>query len=161
METYWATVTFMNDDPSPQDQLDIAASVTLRARTTTPVPKWVPPIAALLGASSLLVVGLARPESDAADFWPVMAIGGAMFCVFLALMLWVWRRERNSGVAPRYLLDLPRRRWQRVSLFLLVVLVPVLVQGLLDGWAHIIYAVLLGGSGWWVLERQRRVTCLS
>ncbi|WP_194813406.1 hypothetical protein [Nocardia sp. XZ_19_385] len=151
----------MNDEPSPQAQLAIAASATLRARTATPMPQWVPPAAALLGASSLLVVGLARPESDDASFWSVMAIGGALFCVFLALMIWVWRRERNSGVAPRYLLDLPRRRWQRVSLFLLVVLVPSVVQGLLDGWAHVIYAVLLGGIGWWVLERQRRATCLS
>ncbi|WP_162958588.1 hypothetical protein [Nocardia yunnanensis] len=151
----------MNDEPSPQEQLDIASSATLRARTATPMPKWVPPIAALLGASGLLVVGLARPESDDADFWSLMAIGGAIFGVFLALMLRVWRRERNSGVAPRYLLDLPRRRWQRVSLFLLIVLVPGLVQGFLHGWAHIIYAVLLGGIGWWVLERQRRVACLS
>ncbi|MFJ2664170.1 hypothetical protein ACIO14_07475 [Nocardia fluminea] len=151
----------MNDEPSLQDQLDIAASVTTRARTATPMPKWVPPVAALLAASSLVVVGSARPESDDADFWSVMAIGGAIFCVLLAVMIWVWRRERNSGVAPRYLLDLPRRRWQRVSLFLLVVLVPGLVQGFLDGWAHIIYAVLLGGIGWWVLERQRRATCLS
>ncbi|MGW5918619.1 hypothetical protein ACWFPY_06480 [Nocardia fluminea] len=151
----------MNDEPSPQDQLDIAASATLRARAATPMPKWVPPTAALLGASSLIVAGLANPESDDATFWSIMAIGGAIFCVFLALTLWVWRRERNSGVAPRYLLDLPRQRWQRVSLFLLVVMVPSMVQGFLDGWAHVIFAVLLGGIGWWVLERQRRATCLS
>ncbi|NKX86092.1 hypothetical protein [Nocardia coubleae] len=151
----------MKGEPSPQDQLDIAASATMRARTATPVPQWVPPVAALLGASSLLVVGLARPESDDADFWAVMSIGGAIFCVFLALMTWVWHRQRSNGVAPRYLLDLPRRRWQRVSLFLVLVLVSSVAQGFLDGWAHVISAVLLGGIGWWVLERQRRATCLS
>ncbi|MFF2083280.1 hypothetical protein ACFVVM_05870 [Nocardia sp. NPDC058176] len=106
-------------------------------------------------------MGLARPESDDADFWTVMSLGGALFCAFVALMSWIWRRERNSGVVPRYLLDLPQRRWQRVSLLLLVVLIPGVVQGFLDGWAHVVCAVLLGGIGWWVLERQRRATCPS
>ncbi|GAA5105750.1 hypothetical protein GCM10023319_75890 [Nocardia iowensis] len=161
METYWRIVTPVNDEPAPQDLLDIASTATMRARSATTVPRWVPPTAALLGGASLIVVGLARPEFDDAVFWSIMSVGGAIFCVYIALMLWVWRRERNSGVVPRYLADLPTRRWQRVALFLLIVLVPAMVQGFLDGWAHVMFAVMLSGSTWWVLERQRRATCPS
>jgi cbb3-type cytochrome oxidase subunit 3 len=161
METYWRIVLFVHDEPSPRDMLTIASAATKRAQRATTTPKWLPPTAALLGGASIIVVGLARPESDDTVFWSIMAAGIGIFCGFIVVTAWVWRTERKRGVVTRRWADLPMRRWQRYSLFLLLTLVPGLVQGFLDGWAHVVFALILTAAVWWGLERQRRATCPS
>ncbi|MEU8900405.1 hypothetical protein [Nocardia sp. NPDC048505] len=149
----------MNDEPSSQDMLGIASSATRAAQRANSMPRWVPPTVALLGGASVLVVGRADPGSD--EFWSVMAAGCGIACLFVALMSWVWHAQRKRGVVPRRLLDVPVRRWQRISLLVLIVLVPALVQNFLHGWAHAVFALALTAWVWWGLEFERRTTCPS
>ncbi|MGW0246532.1 hypothetical protein ACWDYH_07805 [Nocardia goodfellowii] len=155
----------MNDAPTPQDLLSIASSTTMQARRAASMPGWVPPTAGLLGSSSLILAGVARPELDNAVFWPILSVAAAIFCVFLVLVTWVSHRQRKIGVVSRALADEPTRRWQRILVYSLPIVIAIAVNGfltanpLLDGWVHVVFALLLGGCTWWALERRRVATC--
>ncbi|MBF6414358.1 hypothetical protein [Nocardia cyriacigeorgica] len=155
----------MSVEPTPQEALLIAATSRERARQSSAVPGWAPPVAGLSGGSGigLLYLGLFGPRIDPAPF----AAGIALTLLSLGLASWLSRSWRNAGVMPRRRTDEPVQRWKQIATFAVPVGLAVAVGQYLGShagalrWMCLPLGLLFGCWLWFALARQRAATWRS
>lgn len=159
METYWRTLTIVNDAQTPRDALDIAAAATRQARRAAAVPGWAPPVGGLLLGGALTL--LYTPLLDSRIGIPAaLAVG----CVLIALLTWLSRRWKTVGVVPRQRYQQPGQRWKRVLLFAMLTLLPTFVGSEVKEqtgsywWVFIPFGIIMCGWGWFALARVQAAT---
>ncbi|MBF6096712.1 hypothetical protein [Nocardia cyriacigeorgica] len=155
----------MSIEPTPQEALLIAATSRDRARRSSTVPRWMPPVAGLVGGGGigLVYLGLFGPRIDPAPF----AAGIALTLLSVGLAGWLSRSWRDAGVMPRRRTDEPVQRWKQIAAFAVPVGLTVAVGQYLGShtgglrWMCLPLGLLFGCWLWFALARQRAATCRS
>ncbi|MEC3953620.1 hypothetical protein VMT65_11305 [Nocardia sp. CDC153] len=141
----------MTDRPTPQEALDIVSATTHKARTAHPLPVWQPPLAGIMGAGMIILLGVGRDRDDDRIWLAGIGVGVA----FLLIMCCLWAIQRRRGIVPRYLAEQPTEDWKRILLYGVPPVVVTFMSDLGTGWVHVVVAVVFGGIMWIGFARQR------
>ncbi|ATL68741.1 hypothetical protein CRH09_23680 [Nocardia terpenica] len=144
----------VNDVPTPQDALEIAAAATEQARTAPAMPRWVPPVGGLLAGGAIVMIKLApRSDDGVHPFFVVAAL--AAIAVLYGITTRLSRAWLDGGVVPRSAREEPVERWKQRAMYWLPLIFFCFLAPLVTGWLVVPAGLIGGGWIWFQLARRR------
>ncbi|MFB8278494.1 hypothetical protein [Nocardia colli] len=137
----------MQEAPTPQQALDIAAATTRQAHEAAALPTWGPAATGVFAGLFVTLLGVANVrEFDDPIAWTLTVAALASMAVSFAIGRRMRRLRRARGLVPR-----PLAEWKFIVVLLAVLIVPGISLGnpTLTVGLQILCGLIMGGWIWY------------